>query len=398
LTLTNCRILDNTTTAAHGGGLFATTGSSTLHLIDCQVARNRTLTSGFVNLLGGGLYLSGNSRLLRCTVTDNEASGYQQSDPVGRGGGIYTALGSAQWRNCVISGNTVVVRAAGGSSYPTSAHGGGAYVASGSLDARNCILADNKFLVTKGAASGHRGGGIFAQSGTVNVENCTIARNQREGINRTGGTVQIRNSILYFNNGNGTQVAGTVTIDYSCLQNWASGGTNISYNPAFAEATCEMILPGSPCIDAGDSSIAYDDRCHQGTHPFGPALGTARNDIGAHGGPGACDWNRPGTGIALAVSPDPVVTPGPVTFTVHGGDPRTPVALFWVGESGVPVVPPRYLGLLGSICPARNTDLHGWQLVVQSPKLFPTSLSFRAYALSANLTILESNDFQVTFQ
>jgi hypothetical protein len=45
-----------------------------------------------------------------------------------------------------------------------------------------------------------------------------------------------------------------------------------------------IIVLGSPCIDAGNPNPAYDDTC------FPPSLGTATNDIGAHGGPGACGW------------------------------------------------------------------------------------------------------------
>ncbi|MHA2100651.1 MAG: choice-of-anchor D domain-containing protein, partial [Candidatus Kariarchaeaceae archaeon] len=41
---------------------------------------------------------------------------------------------------------------------------------------------------------------------------------------------------------------------------------------------------GSQCIDAGDPDSSYNDVC------FPPSLGTERNDMGAHGGPGGCGW------------------------------------------------------------------------------------------------------------
>jgi hypothetical protein len=45
-----------------------------------------------------------------------------------------------------------------------------------------------------------------------------------------------------------------------------------------------MIAPGSPCTDRGHPAPEYEDACSP------PSLGTARNDVGAHGGPGACSW------------------------------------------------------------------------------------------------------------
>src|SRR5690606_27526432 len=44
------------------------------------------------------------------------------------------------------------------------------------------------------------------------------------------------------------------------------------------------ILEFSPCIDAGDPDPIYNDSAACSRPPYG----TERNDIGAHGGPGAC--------------------------------------------------------------------------------------------------------------
>ena len=40
----------------------------------------------------------------------------------------------------------------------------------------------------------------------------------------------------------------------------------------------------SPCIDKGNPDPQYNDVC------LPPSLGAARNDMGAYGGPGACQW------------------------------------------------------------------------------------------------------------
>ena len=43
-------------------------------------------------------------------------------------------------------------------------------------------------------------------------------------------------------------------------------------------------LENSPCIDAGNPDPQHNDVC------LPPSLGTVRNDMGAHGGPSACEW------------------------------------------------------------------------------------------------------------
>ncbi len=86
------------------------------------------------------------------------------------------------------------------------------------------------------------------------------------------------------------------------------GVGNINVNPIFLSTTNLMIVPGSRCIDAGNPVAAYNDTC------FPPSLGTARNDIGAHGGPGACGWTVP---------PWPVIVTPPTNQTVFAGNPAT---------------------------------------------------------------------------
>jgi hypothetical protein len=78
-------------------------------------------------------------------------------------------------------------------------------------------------------------------------------------------------------------------VTYSDVQDGAAGTGNISSNPAFAEdgsVYCPLyILDGSPCVDAGDPSPAYNDGCFA---PVGTALGGPQNDMGVGGGPLGC--------------------------------------------------------------------------------------------------------------
>src|SRR5205807_5723107 len=60
--------------------------------------------------------------------------------------------------------------------------------------------------------------------------------------------------------------------------------SNIFQNPLFASSNDYRLSLGSLCIDAGEGSTSNYDHC------FPPSLGTITNDIGAYGGPDACNW------------------------------------------------------------------------------------------------------------
>ena len=87
------------------------------------------------------------------------------------------------------------------------------------------------------------------------------------------GLVDIRNNIFYQNSG----VQGDDRIHISGAD---SGAVNIAWNfldqtldPRFISQTDLHLLPGSPCINAGDPAPAFND------------ADGSRNDQGAYGGP-----------------------------------------------------------------------------------------------------------------
>ncbi len=99
------------------------------------------------------------------------------------------------------------------------------------------------------------------------------------------------NSILFFNNGGGTQIVGVTNVTYCDVQGGFAGTGNINFSPVFCSLGFLGIAPGSKCIDAGNPLAAYNDACFSEVvcgDNF--SLGTVRNDMGAHGGPGACCW------------------------------------------------------------------------------------------------------------
>jgi len=82
---------------------------------------------------------------------------------------------------------------------------------------------------------------------------------------------------------------------------------NIFQDPQFVSATDFQLQGTSPCIDAGEGSPANFDTC------FPPSLGTVTNDIGAYGGPNACQWIYPAPSniLTLAIAPYVGVTINP---------------------------------------------------------------------------------------
>lgn len=91
-----------------------------------------------------------------------------------------------------------------------------------------------------------------------------------------------------------------------------------------------MIVDGSWCIDAGNAAPAYNDTCFYGDF----SLGSARNDIGAHGGPGACDWPHPTPPwIVSAPQSQNGCLGQSVTFAVTAGG-SLPLSYQWYSPTG----------------------------------------------------------------
>ena len=86
---------------------------------------------------------------------------------------------------------------------------------------------------------------------------------------------------------NGTQIK-TVPVKYEnlAIENGFEGEGNIDLAPIFVDPDNGnyTLQEGSPCIDAGSSDPSYYDLCYP------PSQGTSLNDMGAYGGPGACEW------------------------------------------------------------------------------------------------------------
>jgi predicted outer membrane repeat protein len=286
----------NNSSATHGGAVRANMNSGVLRVLNgCQFisnVANPSQTAG--DYVGGALYVVGNAEISDTVFTNNTSVSRCSSSfgctVTGRAGAVWLQGGNAVIRDCLFVHNTVRGINGGDCFFggASRAWGGGIFLYDGTLKLRNSILSSN---VTDASSCGPSpsGGGLFVNSGTCSVVNVTCAYNTDyatdSGINVvSGATAGITNSIVYFNGG--SQIGGAPTVAYSDVQGGFAGSGNISNNPIFLSTRDLIIVPGSPCIDKGSTNAVYNDVC------FPPSLGNtpstkARNDMGAHGGPGA---------------------------------------------------------------------------------------------------------------
>ncbi len=301
VTITDCIIRNNRATG-HGGGLRANLQTGSLTLSGCELTDNVSNHTGRVgSFVGGGIYLSTNTgtyfgmsqSTINGNITHTRGNVYD-GNPVGRGGGIYLdGSGQTDIETCVIESN--IVNSHDSWSFDVAyARGGGIYQQSGTLNINNSLIRDNSY-----SAEARDGMGMWVNGGTTQIVNSSFLRNNQNGLSRSGGTVDIRNSLFWDNAG--AEIVGTVTINFSDVQD-----VNM---PGEGNLSCQPILDGndaiqhpSCCINAGDPDPQYNDQC------FPPSVGPLsgqdieeyyRNDIGAHGGP---DASIPG-GLGCPISP-----------------------------------------------------------------------------------------------
>ncbi len=254
---------------AEGGGIYMSGADPSMDLV---TVRNNTATD-----LGGGIYF-GNSgpTLSRVVVEYNEAKD---------GGGLYlAALSSPNLVNTVVGNNTAFNE------------GGGLYLNNAQTDFVNVTVAED--------SAGTNGGSMFMKGGTVKTRNSILwSKGPQEVWFSTGGASSM--ITIYY-----TDVAGGlegIETNSNGTVDWGEGnineGPHVGGNyclesPQWAVGTWYW---GSPAIDKGDPSSQYNDEENlwclhvwayissqnwpEGHVVMVPDTTTARNDMGAFGGP-----------------------------------------------------------------------------------------------------------------
>jgi predicted outer membrane repeat protein len=305
VTLTDCTFSQNSATT-NGGALSIALGKGfSLTLEGCDF-ENNTANPAHAGgeFMGGALYFSaGDAVISNCVFRGNRAnsqcSGTFDCSVTARGGALWLGGTSATVTRNLFVNNQVDALNQGDCFFGgfSKSQGAAIYVNAGTVTSKNDILGCNTATATA-CGPALAGDGIYVAGGVVSVTNDTIARNSSTGLQWAAGKLTVRNSLVYSNNSNGIQVGGagappdggvpSTTIAYSDVQGGYTGEGNISFNPAFSGVTCDTadlaLLTGSPAIDTGDSDSALNDGCSP------PGLGTARNDMGAFGGPANCGW------------------------------------------------------------------------------------------------------------
>ena len=223
------------------GGAIQQSGASTLTLNNCTISGNTTSSSG------GGISSTATLTLNSCTLSGNTTSN--------SGGGIYNR-GTLTLNSCTLSGNTA------------GALGGGIR-SNGTLTLNSCTLSGN---------SAGNGGGIFIFSGTFNLSNTIVAGNTAPTNPDVSGTINAGDYNL-IGNSQGTIFSGSPSHNLTNVDA-KLGPLADNKGPTFTRA----LLPGSPAIDAGNTTFTTDQRGRVRPFDFAGvanAAGGNGSDIGA---------------------------------------------------------------------------------------------------------------------
>ncbi len=261
LRLTNC-FLD--WTRVQGGKL---------HLTGCKARRSSIRASGELlltdcSICDGESIISdgGQNVITRCVIANN------YSRESGGGISIRYKYAGLEISDSIIAGNR------------SEGYGGGVYVSSvySSLRARNCLIMGNR--------AAQAGGGVF--SPYASLVNCSVLYNRASsGGGLASEGVGAFNCLIAFNEGGGilrVYASDDYWFRFNCVwQNspydvWVGRAVydptgrngNISADPLIAGG---HLLPGSPCIDAGDNSAVTTERDVDGE----ARIAGNRVDIGA---------------------------------------------------------------------------------------------------------------------
>lgn len=234
-----------------GGGILIAFSSPTIcyNIIENNKAVS---TTGVASAGGGGLRIGDGNPILHNNIIINNQGKY--------GPGIVLNYTGCTMRNNLIANNS------GATSY---GGGGGIWINNNEASGHTRIIENN--TIVNNASYAGSGSGIYAGSAVNNI---------------------VRNNIIWNNTPLTSQVktlSATIQAAYNDVQNGYAGTGNINVNPALD--ACYGLSTSSPCIDAGDTAVLFNDITSTPSVALFPSMGTQRNDIGMTGGPFAFSMN-----------------------------------------------------------------------------------------------------------
>ncbi|MBI9037137.1 MAG: VCBS repeat-containing protein [Bacteroidales bacterium] len=240
-----------------GGGIFMFQSSPTIknnYIINNHVDDN----SGVNGASGGGLLMYGSNPTIINNVIKNNTALY--------GAGVVIDYSGCFFKNNIVAQNS------GGQNY-----GGGGFWTIGNGD--EDIIIENNTIVDN--ESELKGGAMYLWSTHLTARSNIIWGNTQN----SGGQIYLYDG-------------ANAEISYSNIEGGYTGEGNIDLPPQFADTNFILDL-SSPCIDAGNSDIQFNDPedFENPGYPLWPSQGQLRNDIGVFGGPNSCCLQNDITGI-----------------------------------------------------------------------------------------------------
>ena len=192
-----------------------------------------TLKDGLADS-GGAIYNAGTLTIRRSTLRDNVATLW--------GGGLTSAFGFLTIEESSFIGNSALT-------------GGAIY----SNDIRASIV-NSTFSANRAA---NYGGGIDVQGGEITISHSTLYGNGSGGLNRSSGTLKLRNSIIAGSAGADCQGSlaensSNYIEDDSCSPALSSTDGSINLGALTGDPAYHPLLEDSPAIDAGDADVCSD--------------------------------------------------------------------------------------------------------------------------------------------
>ena len=261
-TVTNCTFEGNEVIGleSRGGGMFNHFDDSSPTVTNCTFSRNSAQA-------GGGLYIGDGGTVANCTFIANSAALH--------GGGIFNNANShPTLTSCMLVENK-------------AGNEGGGLLNAGNITVTNYMFNSNTAKGNSGGVSNRilssptvtnctfsrnlaqAGGGVFTRDNTtLTVTNCTFSGNTAtkghalafDSFLQNGpSNLIMTNCILWGDIWNND--GSTLNINYSDVAGGFRGIGNIDADPLFVDPANgdTRLLPGSPCIDAGDNTAVPQD-------------------------------------------------------------------------------------------------------------------------------------------